>query len=169
MRFNDILIFRDYFLKFMFAVFIGVSACPLLTAYDDSPRCLREFETNFFPYDILAEALNMSFIGQSQWTLIYDELRRRSSSIVDQVRDQGRQMRPDPFENPFDPEQAEKILLQVLFKEFDDVMRSFNVANPLTIRSAFEYIRRRQAGSLKGCLQSEVRQSPFNKKPQFKY
>lgn len=156
-------------LRYIVVLFLGVGTFSGLSAYDDSPKCLREFETDFFPYDILSEALSMSFIGQSQWTLIYDELKRRNSSIIDQVKAAGRQMRPDPFENPFDPEQAEKVLMQVLFKEFNDVLVLFNVANPLTIRSAFEYIRRRQAPRLKNCLQSEARQSLFNKKPMFNY
>jgi len=127
-----------------------------LNAYDDSPTCFKEFETNFFPYDLLSEALSMSRISQSQWTLIYQELRNRSGRIADAVQNQARQMQPNPLDNPFNPEQAEKILMSVLYAEFDDVMRAFNVANPLLIRSTFDYIKSRQNRRLKACLESHL-------------
>jgi hypothetical protein len=141
-----------------------------LSAYDDSPACFKEFETNFFPYDLLSEALSMSGIGQSQWTLIYQELKGRSGRIVDEIQSQARQMHPNPLDNPFNPEQAEKILLNVLYAEFDDVMRLFSIGvpNPLLIRSTFDYIRSRQARKLKACLESQHTPS-FKRKPNLKY
>ncbi|CCB86882.1 MULTISPECIES: hypothetical protein [Parachlamydia] len=154
------------FLGTALALFILLIPSQVVMAYDDTPACFKEIEVNFFSYDVLSEALNMNGVAQSQWMLVYQSLRDRRERIVAQVKNIANQMRPNPLLNPFDPDRAVRILMQVLFAEYSDVMLALNVANPISpvvIRSSFEYIKGRHATRLKACLDSR-RLTP-NKNP----
>lgn len=121
-------------------------------AFDATPSCLRHLEGHFFEVVALDQALNLYQVGQSSWNLIKSELSRKSREVAELAYREGKRSRPNPFDYPFDPKGAEKILLRVLYEVFRGTLRDYDVTNESSIRGMFSYVAAARRQELDRCL-----------------
>jgi hypothetical protein len=130
-----------------------------MQAYDDSPRCYKDMQRDFFSYDLVIQALSMYLVPQGQWELIFQNLQNAMRDVPEIVRSRAAQSDPNPLEYPFQSKQAEDILFQALFEVFSNVMQVNGAADPRSslndpknVREMFGYIRQQQAFRLLRCM-----------------
>jgi hypothetical protein len=138
-------------------------ASPLsMQAYDDSPRCYKNLQKDFFSYDLVIQALSMYQIPQGQWELIFQNLQSALRDAPEIIRTRASQQDPNPLEYPFQPKEAEDILFEAMFEIFSNVMKVNGAADPRSslndpknVREMFGYIRQQQAFRLHRCMGTE--------------
>lgn len=135
-------------LIFIFGLFCHFNAF----AYNDEPACFRAIETTFFSYEILAQAMSLHHVDPSQWEPIYQKLQERSQHVPQAVRSKVANDIISPLEYPFNAKEAVKIMYQVLYEMFTQVLREVNITNESDYKGMFSYIRRHQAEKIKSCL-----------------
>lgn len=142
----------------LFVIFCGVTS---LHAYNDEPACFRDLQVNFFRPDLVATALSLNKVSQSAWQPIQNQLIIQSAYVPRIIHDRAQSMGlQNPLEYPFNAPLATKLLWEVLYGVFTEVLQSSNVTslNSGTVMTAeniqdmFEYIRLEQASNLDACL-----------------
>lgn len=123
-----------------------------INAFHDIPACYRDIEEHFFIPEVVAKALSLHDIYQSQWDIIVQDLQRRSLEVGGIVDARARRMRPDPLSRPIRPKEAKDLLMEVLFEIFVEVLHQRDFTNQADIREMFNYIRRQQSFRLKTCF-----------------
>lgn len=125
-------------------------------SYDSSPSCFRQLETQFFQEKITAEALSLHNVYQSQWERIIDSLHKRSQAIPQLIKQRAMHMKPNPFDRPFQKEEAEKLLMQALHEVMSVTMKEFYVSvSERDIDEMIEYIKSKQSHKFEACFGSE--------------
>ena len=132
--------------------------------YLDEKPCFQELQTDFFRPDLVMEALSVHTVVQNQWYLITQSLTKRSKDIPNLLRERARHMElngeRNPLLYPFQPENADKLLNEVLMEVFIAVLKDSNVTEPpFNIKEMFNYIRNKQAERIKDCLGIDPRES----------
>lgn len=125
-------------------------------AYDDSPSCFKDLQTNFFSYDAVAQALSMHYTQQGQWQLYYTAIKDRAKYVPDILKARAAKMDPNPLEHPFQAKAAEELLEQVLYDVFYDAMIYNGYTNQSSIRDMFHYIRQQNAYRIQQCLGIDI-------------
>lgn len=133
---------------------LALTAVPILSA--DVPPCYRDLEVNFFDPNIVNEAFSLHAISQSNWNLINTELQRNMKQVPELIRERAKQIDPNPFESPFQPEAASELLQQALLEVFSKTLSIFHITNQYNIEEMFNYIRKRQRARLTACLGEEM-------------
>ena len=123
-----------------------------MNAYHDVPACYRDLEEHFFVPEVVARALSLHNVYQSQWNIIVTDLQRRSQEVHRIIDARAKHMSPDPLNRPIQPKEAKELLLEVLFEIFVDVMHQRDFTSQADIREMFNYIRRQQSERLKTCF-----------------
>lgn len=144
----------------VFWLFVILSPLSYLPAYDASPPCFRELETNFFKQILLYQALSLHHVYQSQWSPIYQDLVKRSADIPRTVRDKASRMHRNPLQDPFQKDVAVDILRQTLYDAFVEVLKIHNITNESDIKDMFNYIQERQPEYLRRCMIVEPQANP---------
>jgi hypothetical protein len=117
------------------------------------PACVRQIESTFFNPVYVSQALSSHDVSQSAWSEVNRRLREEAvPQIALRVREQAAAMHPNPFDAPFQPDEASKVLQGVLYDLFAAVLREFNISNPQEIREMFDYIRQQQGGVFAACF-----------------
>lgn len=123
-----------------------------LFSYDDTPNCLRRLETRYFEETHLEQVFNMHKVWQSTWAPIKRDLKKRSREVPRLVYEEGKKYRPNPIDHPFNPKEAEKIVIRVLYAVFRQTMLGYDFLNEGDIRDMFLYIKAERQAELKACL-----------------
>lgn len=145
--------FKQLFLGLL--VIIGGLWSPQnLQAFNAEPPCFKDLEENFFRDDLVLQALSLQYnwYSQGQWALIVRGLHDRSRDIPYMLERRASLARPSPLEYPFQYEQASKLLFEILFEVFHQVMIESGITNEGIINSMFKYIRDQQANRINACL-----------------
>lgn len=121
-------------------------------AVNTMPRCLKTLAVTFYDGVYLDQALNMHRVYQSTWSPIRNELKRRARRVPELMYQEGKKLRPNPLDHPFNPKEAEKIFIKVLFQQFQETLNDFDVMNRGNIRDMFDYIRLRQQDKIDACV-----------------
>lgn len=122
-----------------------------LAAYA-TPSCLKYVASTFYDDNSFQQAMNLHNVAQSSWDLIRTELKSRTEKVFDEMYLEGKQQESNPFDYPFQPEEAEKLFLKALFKQFNETLRKYNATSTVDIRGMFEYIKAYQKARLHACL-----------------
>ena len=134
-------------------------ACPLqgLFAWDDSPECFKRFERDFFKERYLNEAfsLHQMTVPQSQWNIIYRALQAKMQQVPGLVKSQAERMDVNPLSHPFQAEQAEKLLFDILYQAFVQTMHDYNVRDDYSIQNMFNYVLQKQQAEIDSCFQTK--------------
>lgn len=129
---------------------------PLLGfSYEDTPSCFRELEQSFFDSQSVGRALQNSGIDQGQWSPIMLDLKQASKGIPERLRRMGNSMQPDPFQHPFNAKVAGKLLDEVLYQTFVEVMTPYANADPrfvINLRGMYADIRAAHAAEWNRCV-----------------
>lgn len=136
----------------IFALVFGILLHFDVMAYNDEPACFREIETTFFSYDVLAQALSLHHVDPSQWEPIYQKLQERSKQVPEAVRSRVANDIKSPLDYPFNAKEAVKIMYQVLYEMFTQVLREVNITNESDYTGMFLYMRKKQADKIRSCL-----------------
>lgn len=149
--------------KWLFACLIALSL--QANAWDDSPECFKRFEQDFFKERYLDEAFSLYqvTVPQGSWNIIFRALQAQMQQVPALVKKQANLMAVNPLEHPFQAEQAEKLLFDVLFAAFAQVMHDYNVADDYNIRDMFNYILEKQQAEIDSCFKT-TQQKPAVKK-----
>jgi hypothetical protein len=94
-------------------------------------------------------------VSQSAWTEINRVLKQNSGVIAGRVRDRAARMNPNPFDTPFQAQDASKVLQEVLLDYFTETLRGFNIIDPTEIREMFNYIKEQQSDKFVRCFGKE--------------
>lgn len=129
-------------------------SCPVI-AIADAPPCYKDLEVNFFNPTLVNEALSLHSISQSNWTLINTELQNNLKRVPELVKERAKKMNPNPFGNPFQPQEASKLLREVLLEVFSETLAGFQITNQGKVQEMFRYIRERQSQRLLSCFGAE--------------
>ena len=115
-------------------------------------RCVREIENTFFNSVFVSQALASHDVSQSAWSEVNRKLQARVDDLPRLVKERASSMHPNPFDSPFQPHEAAKVLQEVLYDLFASVLREFNVDNPFAVREMFNYIRQQQNRRFVDCF-----------------
>lgn len=118
----------------------------------DTPPCLFALETEFFRQELVYQAFNLYQIPQGLWVPIYEDLRTKSLSVPQRMKQKTALMVHNPIEYPLQKQATWKILKIVLFTLFDEVMRDYRIFSSAKIEGIFSYLVDKQAIMLKNCL-----------------
>lgn len=149
---------RKYVYLFFMAFAVTVSA-PIYS-YDQSPPCYRQIQQSFFRQDLVATALSLYSVHQSNWLNIYNSLQRASYQVPTLVQAYAASLNPNPLDPVFMPDQALGILQKALFDVFQGVMGytrgqdPYSVMDQNTINGMFKYIWEQQVNQIVACFQS---------------
>lgn len=119
-------------------------------------QCYKEIESNFFNESLVNQALANHNISQSNWALINQTLKSNNKNIPSIVRQRAKTMSPNPFDTPFRPLEAAKILNQVQLEVFASTLATFGINSPVEVKQMFLYIRQNQSHKLVSCFGKEV-------------
>lgn len=133
-------------------------------SYDARPACFKSLEVNFFDITYLYQALNLYNIPQGSWNLILTALHQQSLSVPAIMMKEGKKLAKNPLENPFNPEEAEKLLLRVLYGVFYDALHNNAVIDDPSIEKMFAYIVRHKQPLLNACFQ-KVEEQQYLRRP----
>lgn len=118
----------------------------------DTPPCLFVLETEFFRQELVYQAFSLYQIPQGLWVPIYEDLRTKSRSVPQRMKQKTASMVPNPIEYPLQKHATWKILKIVLFTLFDEVMRDYRISSSVKIEGIFSYLVDKQVIMLKNCL-----------------
>jgi hypothetical protein len=107
---------------------------------------------NFFNQTYLYQALNLYNLPQGSWNLVLTALHQQSALVPSLMMKEGKKLGRNPLENPFDPEGAEKLLMDVLYKVFYETLHNTIVIDDPSIMKMFNYIRRHKQPEIDACL-----------------
>ena len=124
-----------------------------LGAFDDSPSCVQEIETNFFNEVWLFEAMSYHYVQQSAWKMIARDIKFRSGTIPRQVKGARDNLPSDPFQNPFNGQASWALIRSILLQNFREVMNFYQIFNESDIKQMFEYIETKQMARIQRCFQ----------------
>ncbi len=130
------------YLLFFFLLSIGIQQ-ECAGVVSKVPPCFKKMQVNFFERAIVEKALNLHLVSQSSWALINKNLNRRSSVVPIQMETIAKRMRPNPL-SPFDIEEANKLLIEILFTIFRNTMIEMNFSSESGIREMFLFIQSHQ-------------------------
>ena len=119
---------------------------------DASPRCLTQLEVNFFIEQPVRETLNYNRIGQSSWGLIMTSLRQKSALVPSLMKKAAKGVNPNPLNYPFNPIEAKKILIPILYQIFKEALYEIQYFNETGIRNMFDFIYAHREQELLKCL-----------------
>lgn len=119
-------------------------------------QCYKDTESNYFNEDLVNQALASHNIPQSNWSLINQKLKANNKKIPNIVRQRGKEMKPNPFDIPFRPLLAAKLLNQVQFEIFSSTLSEFGINRSNDVKEMFVYIRQNQSVKLMACFGKEV-------------
>lgn len=113
-----------------------------LVAYDDRPACYKELERDFFQYKIVAEALALWNVNQSQaqWEMIVRLVQAKQKDAEYVINEKARHLNPNPLQNPFRSDDARDLLHETMYQIFERGLVESGFFNVVTIRKMFEYI-----------------------------
>lgn len=123
----------------------------LASAFNAEPQCYRELKTTFFRSEIVAQAFSLYTVDQGQWVLIINKLRDRTRDVPSRIQAEAQRMRPNPLDYPFQPKEADQLLMDALLHIFTIALNESNITDPRVIREMFEYIREQQLPRLSEC------------------
>jgi len=151
-------------MKWLFAL---IFVAGTMSAYDASPRCYKELQTNFFDSRIVMEALALHYVPQNSWTPIARALATQSQQVPQVIRAQSMRLQPNPLDPVFLPEQALELLRSVLLTVFTQVVSSYNFnqesnINQGDIQAMFDYISNKQAYRIERCFGQPNPNAPQN-------
>lgn len=123
-----------------------------LQAWDDTPKCFKYLEKNFFEERILTQALSFHYIPQGDWDAIYRDVKIKMKHMPETIKMKARAMDVNPLENPFQPKEAQKLLLDSLYEAFASVMWYHNIYHSGTIVDIFNFVLKKQQSKLDECF-----------------
>lgn len=144
-------------------MFRWICCCLLLEApmasfaADATPPCLRYIEAHFFEVVALDQALNLYMVGQSSWNPIKSSLSQKSANLHRLAYSEGKKRRNNPFDYPFQANEAKKIVVDNLFTIFRKTLHEFDVVNEGSIKNMFSYILEAQQENIDRCLRERNR------------
>ncbi len=140
---------------FWIAAFSLIVTFQDLSAYDASPKCFKEIQTDFFQETTITTALSFHRhrIYQSQWFRISRDLVKTNKRIPDLMEKYAKRLPRNPLEQPFQYEAAEKLLYSVTWDLFIEVMDSYYIKNQYTLQRVFSYIFNQESGRIRACLE----------------
>lgn len=128
------------------------------SVFAEAPPCYRALEVNFFNPNLVNEALSLHAVSQSNWNLINSELQKNLKIVPETVKERAKKMDSNPFNYPFQPQEASELLRQVLFEVFSKTLATFHITNQDNVEEMFQYIRERQSQRLASCFGQEKEQ-----------
>ncbi len=140
------------------AVWLSLSAGKSY-AQESAPPCYFNLATQFFKYEITAQAFSMNNIDQSLWSSLVSQLSQRSQQVPQWIRSEAQKYRPNPLQRPFQSAAAGQILYNNLYACFKLVMLENHITlymNEVAIGSMFRYIWMQQLQSIANCLGREA-------------
>lgn len=136
--------------------FLATSICLLFSqVFGLDPSCVRDIEENFFNPYYVSQALSLHDFSQSAWSEVNRNLKTRVGGIPALVRQKANKLSPNPFDAPYDPEEAANVLKEALYETLEQTLHDFNVTDPYEIREMFNYILEKQAPRWKACFPEE--------------
>lgn len=148
---------KGWNMKFIYSLLVVLILSSRLDAYDAAPRCYKSFATQFFQQTLVMQALSLQLIPQNTWSLIVRDLNSRSQEIWSTIDREARRMNPNPFRNPFNQKEAQRLMENALWDQFFTVVQSYSVYDTYRIRNAFEYIMAQQKQNFEECLHQRGR------------
>ena len=127
----------------------------LICGFNDTPRCYKELEINFFDDAIVLQTFSLytnSGVTQSQWPWLLRNLKDAESRVPGLIKARTNAMRPDPSAYPFQKDTMRDILLETLYQVFYQVMSKYTPVQEESIKDMFEQIKYKQKHRLESCL-----------------
>lgn len=120
--------------------------------YSSEPACVRELEEVFFNPYYVSQALSLHDVSQSAWAEVNRVLKQKAQNVPALVREKAKAMDPNPFDVPYDPDGASKVLKEVLYGVFAETLTQFNITDPYEVKEMFAYLLERQADKWTSCF-----------------
>ncbi len=134
-------------------LFVSVCMCfDMAHAWRDVPSCYKDLEINFFDPEITTQAFALHNIDQSSWNLLLQSLKNKAANVPSIIDQRAKRMQRNPLDHPFQPKEAEQLLMDVLYENLVEALHERNFITQFDNREMFNYIRRRQADRLKACF-----------------
>lgn len=126
-------------------------------SWDDSPPCFKSLQRNFFRETYLNEtfSFHQTDVTQSNWNAIYRALQQGMELVPGMVKRRAEALDVNPLDNPFQPQIAKQILLDVLYEVFVKVMYTYGVQDPYAIRDMFNYVVSKHLADMNACFGPE--------------
>lgn len=128
------------------------------TVNPDPIPCVEYLETNFFEPSIVNRGLSFYKINQSQWDPIVTQLQVVSQTIPSRMKQRTAGMFPNPIEYPMQKMPTARLLKEVLYQVFMEVMVNNYAANQPQATLVFDYILSKQAALFVNCFGYEVKE-----------
>lgn len=144
--------------KFLVWSAIAVALLVMHQVEAEVPSCYYSIERNFFNPRFVSQALALHGVSQSAWMEINRVLAENARQVPQLVKARAQKMHPNPFGIPFLPEEAGKLLKQVLFEVFSRTISQFGesvATNSGQVQEMFDYIREQQKRNLVACFGEE--------------
>lgn len=135
-----------------FVRLLGVALIATPLCFSEPPACYRKMEREFFNPDYVSQALSFHDISQSAWPEVNRVLKEHSTLIPERTRALARKQHPNPFNVPFDGEEAAKILTQVQLEVLAKTLARFNINSPYVVRQIYDYIKQQQHAQWDTCF-----------------
>jgi hypothetical protein len=123
-----------------------------LKAFDATPPCARDLESHFFDQQYIMEAFDLYRVFQSQWATILTDFSNTAPELPGRIKERAKNLKPNPFQHPFDPTEAKKVFLEAAYDIFREVMVRNYVYDVTTIQGMFAYVQSRQQDTLDRCF-----------------
>lgn len=136
----------------IFSVLLTSIVATAYASYNASPSCMRSLEENFFDNTTVSQALSLHRVDTGSWTPIYEDLVYYSKDIHRIIEQEAKRQNPNPLYNPFDPEKAEKLLLNALYTVFYNTLTYHQVTNVNDIQEMFSYVVEHNRPRLETCF-----------------
>lgn len=138
--------------------FYSLPVIALPTVVPDRIPCVLELETQFFLEPIVNRSLSLYNVRQELWLPINTRLRQKNLEVSERMKVRTAYMVPNPIEYPMQKAVTAKILKEVLFEVFMEVMREYQIAARPEAKLIFGYIFDEQLPSFIRCFGPEARQ-----------
>lgn len=106
----------------------------------DPNPCLLILETHFFQEGIVNQALSLYNVRQELWLPINQRLKQKNFEIPERMKVKTAYMVPNPIEYPMNKAVTAKILKEVLYEIFMEVVREYRVGASASPEYIFDYI-----------------------------
>lgn len=147
---------RIYYLWIMSVLFFFSAFKDVHAVVPDNVACVFELETQFFTEPIVNQALSLYNIRQELWLPISHALQNKSIEVPERMKRGTARMVPNPIEYPMQRAAVAKILKQVLFEVFMEVMHKYLASDDATAELVFDYIFGMQKPNFIRCFGPEV-------------
>ncbi len=121
------------------------------------PACYQDLATNFFKYEIVAQAFSMHNVNQNTWSTLISQLQNQAKNVPQLIQQQAQKINPNPLSPTFQVEPATQLLHDVLFAVFYQVLVNNYITlytNQISITNMFQYIWLQQLQAIQNCLGS---------------